>query len=176
MHDGDIPPERVYDPIEKNTPGLGLGRDPERTPMQWDSSPNAGFCPPGSEPWLPISADYKQINIAVEREDPHSLLTLTRRLIELCRSKLAFTTGSYCAIEGVPDDCFVYLRQSSNQRYLIVLNFSGNEQTLELPEMGKGRIVLSTYLDREGFIDLAPFRLRGDEGFVIELANLCCLS
>ncbi len=176
MHDGDIPPERVYDPIEKNMPGLGLGRDPERTPMQWDSSPNAGFCPPGVEPWLPISADYKQINAAVEREDPHSLLTLTRRLIELRRSKLALTTGSYCAIEGVPDGCFVYLRQSSNQRYLIALNFSGNERTLKLPEMGNGDIVLSTYLDCEGPVDLALLRLRGDEGFVIELANLCCLS
>lgn len=171
MHDGDIPPERVYDPIEKNMPGLGLGRDPERTPMQWDSSPNAGFCLPGAEPWLPIAADYKQINVAAEREDPHSLLTLTRRLIELRRTRLAFTTGSYCAIEGVPDGCFVYLRQSSNQRYLIILNFSGNEQTLKLPELGKGRIVLSTYLDCEEPIDLAFLRLRGDEGFVIELVS-----
>ena len=35
-----IPPERVQDPLEKNEPGLGLGRDPERTPMQWDASRN----------------------------------------------------------------------------------------------------------------------------------------
>jgi len=40
MHNGDIPPERVYDPVEKNIPGLGLGRDPARTPMQWDRSPH----------------------------------------------------------------------------------------------------------------------------------------
>ncbi len=103
MHNGDIPPERVNDPLEKNRPGLGLGRDPARTPMQWDSSPNAGFCPPGTEPWLPIPADYQQINVAVEREDPHSLLTLTRRLIELRRSTPALTTGSYRPIEAVPD-------------------------------------------------------------------------
>src|SRR3984893_8653278 len=85
MHNGEIPPEHVHDPMEKNKPGLGLGRDPERTPMQWDSSPNAGFCSPGVEPWLPLPADYRQINVAVERDDPHSLLTLTCRLIELRR-------------------------------------------------------------------------------------------
>ena len=39
----DIPPDRVQDPFEKNVPGMGLGRDPERTPMQWDASPDAGF-------------------------------------------------------------------------------------------------------------------------------------
>ena len=172
MHDGDIPPEHVYDPMEKNRPGQGLGRDPERTPMQWDRSPNAGFCPPGTEPWLPIPADYQQINVAVEREDPHSLLTLTRRLIELRCSTPALTTGSYRPIEGVPDGCFVYLRQSSSQRYLIALNFSGHEQTLKLSEMGRGRLVLSTYLDREEPIDLVLLRLRSDEGYVIELANL----
>ena len=88
------------------------------------------------------------------------------------RSTLALTTGSYLPIEGVPDGCFVYLRQSSSQHYLIALNFSGHEQTLKLSEMGHGRIVLSTYLDREEPIDLALLRLRRDEGSVIELANL----
>lgn len=167
MHDGDIPPERVSDPIEKNMPGLGLGRDPERTPMQWDRSPNAGFCPPGIEPWLPLPADYWQNNVAVERDDPHSLLTLTRRLIELRRSTPALSIGSYHAIADVPDSCFVYLRQSSSQRYLIALNFSGQEQVVKLPEMGNGHRLLSTYLDHEEPIDLAFLRLRSHEGNVI---------
>ena len=169
MHDGDIPPERVYDPMGKNMSGLGLGRDPERTPMQWDRSPNAGFCPPGTEPWLPLPADYQQINVTVERDDPYSLLTLTRRLIELRRSTPTLSIGSYRAIEGVPDGCFVYLRQSSSQHYLIALNFSDQEQTVKLPALGNGRIVLSTYLDREEPIDLALLRLRSNEGNVIEI-------
>jgi alpha-glucosidase len=172
MHNGDIPPERVNDPVEKNLPGLGLGRDPARTPMQWDSGPNAGFCPPGTEPWLPIPADYRQINMAVEREDPRSMLTLTHRLIELRRSTLVLTTGEYRPIDGVPNTCFVYLRQSGSQRYLIALNFLSNEQSLKLSQMGHGRIILSTYLDREEPVDLALLRLRADEGIIIELASL----
>jgi alpha-glucosidase len=169
MHDGDIPPERVSDPMEKNKPGLGLGRDPGRTPMQWDRSINAGFCPAGTEPWLPLPTDFQQINVEIERDDPHSLLTLTRLLIELRRSTPALATGSYRPIEGVPAGCFVFLRQSSGQCYLIALNFSGQEQILKLPEMSNGRIVLSTYLDRQEPIDLAFLRLRSYEGNVIRV-------
>lgn len=169
MHDGDIPPDRVRDPMEKNKPGLGLGRDPERTPMQWNSGPNAGFCPPDTEPWLPLPADYAQINVAVERDDPDSLLTLTRRLIELRRSTPALSIGSYRALDGVPDDCFVYLRQWGGQHYLIALNFSEEEQTVQLPALGSGRIHLSTYLDREEPGDLALLGLRSHEGLVIQL-------
>ena len=169
MHDGDIPPDRVRDPMEKNKPGLSLGRDPERTPMQWNSGPNAGFCPPDTEPWLPLPADYAQINVAVERDDPDSLLTLTRRLIELRRSTPALSIGSYRALDGVPDDCFVYLRQASDQHYLIALNFSEEEQTVQLPALGSGRIHLSTYLDREEPGDLALLGLRSHEGLVIQL-------
>jgi alpha-glucosidase len=50
MTDVVIPGEHVRDPWEKNIPGLGLGRDPERTPMQCDGDPNAGFS--SVEPWL----------------------------------------------------------------------------------------------------------------------------
>ena len=171
MHDGDIPPQRIQDPFEKNLPGLGLGRDPERTPMQWDSGPNAGFCPPTVEPWLPIPADYQQLNFAVEREDPHSMLTLTRTLLAIRRWTPALSEGSYRPVDDVPEDCFVYLRQFGTQPCFIALNFSSREQTVKLAELGTGQLVLSTYLDREGQIDLSALRLRGDEGCIIALAD-----
>ena len=169
MHNGDIPPEYVRDPMEKNKPGLGLGRDPARTPMQWDSSANAGFCPPGVAPWLPIPGDYTQINVAVEREDPRSLLTLTRRLIELRRSQPALSTGSYSAIADIPDGCFVYLRQSGSDHFLIALNFSDQEQIVKLPHMSRGHIIISTHLDREEPVELASLRLRPEEGCVLKV-------
>ncbi|HEX6478986.1 MAG TPA: alpha-amylase family glycosyl hydrolase [Ktedonobacteraceae bacterium] len=171
MHDVEIPPEYIQDPAEKSQPGKGLGRDPERTPMQWDDSPNAGFCPPTVKPWLPIAADYAQMNVASEREDGHSMLALTRALLQLRRTTTALALGSYTPIEGVPDDCFVYMRQFGKQSRLIALNFSGNEQQIHLPKLGGGRILLSTHLDREESLDLASLGLRGDEGCIIEVGD-----
>src|SRR3569833_84734 len=55
-----IPPDAVQDPWEKNEPGLGLGRDPSRTPMQWDATANAGFST--ARPWLPLDANYAVSN------------------------------------------------------------------------------------------------------------------
>jgi alpha-glucosidase len=169
MHDVKISAEWVRDPMEKSLPGLGLGRDPQRTPMQWDESSNAGFCQANTEPWLPLPDDYQRINVAVERENPHSLLSFTRCLLALRRSTLALTVGSYQAIEGVPADCFVYLRQSTNQKHLIAMNFSGYERVLNLSEIGAGCVILSSYLDHEGLVDLSHLRLRANEGVVIEV-------
>ena len=171
MLDGDIPPQRIQDPFEKNVPDLGLGRDPERTPMQWDSSPNAGFCPSTVAPWLPIPADCQQLNVAAQREDPHSMLTLTRALLAIRRRTPALNGGSYRPIDNVPEGCFVYLRQFGNQRHFIVLNFSSREQIVKLAEGGAGQLILSTYLDREEPIDLTALRLRCDEGCIIALAE-----
>lgn len=168
MHNVAIPPQYVQDPWEKNLPGMGFGRDPERSPMQWDDGPNAGFCPPAAEPWLPIPDDYTQVNVATQRKDQRSMLSLTLALLKLRRATQALTLGSYVPIEGVPEECFLYVRQLGRQRRLIALNFSSSGQQIQLSEMGSGRVLVSTHLDREEPVDLASFYLRADEGCVIE--------
>ena len=171
MHNVEIPPQLVHDPWEKSLPGMGLGRDPERSPMQWDAGHNAGFCPPTVKPWLPIADDYQQVNVAAQREDRHSMLALTRALLQLRRTTPALSLGNYAPIAGVPEECFVYVRQSGEQRRLVALNFSGSEQHIHLPALGNGFIRISTHLDREESVDLASLHLRSDEGCVIESAD-----
>ncbi len=137
--------------------------------MQWDSKANAGFCPEGVRPWLPVANDYQTFNVEVERKEPHSFLLLTRALLDIRRSHPALTLGSYQTVQQENTSCFVYLRQYERQRCLVVLNFSVNDQVIMLTEQGQGDILLSTHVDNEGFILLSEVHLRGNEGLLIEL-------
>lgn len=167
----EIPPEKEKDPWGLRVPGLGLGRDPERTPMQWDDSENAGFCPPGVEPWLPLEREYAKRNVAVERSDPRSMLTLTRRLLELRRAHPALSIGDYCSLDVGDKRVFAYCRSAGNERFLVALNLSLEATTACLPLDGLMQIALSTELDREGRIDPGPLALRPNEGVIIRIGG-----
>ena len=167
MHDVLIPADRVQDPLEKNVPGLGLGRDPCRTPMQWDGSAHAGFST--AEPWLPIAPDYTAVNVLVQSAEPTSMLEFCRRLLELRRANAALSTGSYEAIEA-SGDLLAYVRRCGTVRVLIVLNLGPNEGVLPLQSLCfNGEALLSTHGDRMGEDLGAELRLRGNEGVMMQL-------
>ncbi len=164
MEDVNIPPDKVVDP-----PGvtLGEGRDPERTPMQWDASTNAGFTT-AAEPWLPVAPDYAQRNVAVERDDPGSILSLYKRLIELRQSERALTVGSYRPVPA-EGDLLVYIREHESERFLATLNLGHKANTFVLDPAYHGQIAISTHLDREGEKVAGTIELRGDEGVLVRL-------
>ncbi len=167
MDDVPILPELVQDPVEKNVPGLGLGRDPERTPMQWDSSANAGFTT--GTPWLPVAANHPAINVAAERDDPKSMLALYRRLIALRRETPALAVGSYLPIE-MQGDVLAYVRAGDGQRFLVALNLGQQPQIFDPHDVKFwGRVVVSTHLDRADEDVRGPIALRPDEGIVMRL-------
>jgi alpha-glucosidase len=166
MHDVEIPPELLQDPQELGVPGIGLGRDPERTPMQWDASPNAGFTT--GTPWLPLADDYVRINVATEQSDPRSMLALYQRLIALRRATPALEIGSYTTVTA-NGDLLAYIRADGSKRLLIALNLGSQEQTLDLHAL-RGRVALSTHLDRAGEPADGALALRADEGVVVALA------
>ena len=91
MTDVVIPAAEVQDPAEKNEPGKGQGRDPERTPMQWDSSRFAGFTE--GTPWLRLGADHATVNVATLSGQSDSVLSLYRTLIGLRNANAALNTG-----------------------------------------------------------------------------------
>jgi alpha-glucosidase len=156
-----IPSDRAQDPWEKRQPGLGLGRDPARTPMQWDASPYAGFS--SREPWLPVTDDYRRLNVAEAQADPQSVLTLYRRLISLRRAEAALHAGAYRLLYA-DDDVLAYERRAGSRRFCVALNLSRTATRLERPEWSHSTIVLSTHLDREGDRCTPDVSLRADEG------------
>jgi alpha-glucosidase len=166
MHDVSIPPDQVQDPFEKNVPGLGLGRDPERTPMQWSGDENAGFTK--GNPWLPIAQDYSTVNVASER-GVNSMLTLYQRLIELRRAEPALSVGEFAPLPA-SDDLMAYVRKWNERRLLIVLNLSARAQSFSIAELQcRGSLLLTTRLDRNREELQDKLELRADEGAVIEL-------
>jgi alpha-glucosidase len=161
----EIPPDAVQDPWEKNEPGLGLGRDPERTPMQWDGSRNAGFT--NGRPWLPLDPKAARCNVAVLAEDPASILSLYRQLIGLRRRHRALNIGSYSPVPA-EGDVLAYERRHGDERFLVVLNLGSDPATVTLPDgFTGGRILLSTDLDSEEQTVGGDIRLRPNEGLVV---------
>jgi alpha-glucosidase len=175
MTDVPIAPWQVQDPAEKNEPGLGRGRDPERSPMLWLDTPNAGFTTPQATPWLPLLADYPTRNAATESKDPRSMLTLYRRLLTLRRLHDTLHAG---AIADVSADGNVLryrrvaLPDGESTDFLILLNLGRDVATAAAPA---GTIVLTTLLDGEGARtgteegQPAPLAIEAGEGLLIAL-------
>jgi len=164
----DVPilPELVQDPWEKNVPGLGLGRDPVRTPMPWDGSPNAGFTT--GQPWLPIGPNNAAANVAAQQDDPASMFSLYRALLALRRSEPALSVGRYLPV-AARDGVLAYERHHAGRRLLIALNFTPEPQPFNTGRSPKGLLV-STYLDQSRQIPAASIVLRANEGIILEMS------
>src|SRR3954452_16465841 len=161
MTDVPIPPERVQDPWERNVPGLGLGRDPARTPMPWDGSAGAGFTT--GDPWLPLGADCHTVNVAAQAKDPCSMLSLYRALLALRRAEPALSVGAYVPVRA-SESILVYERRRADRRLLVALNMSAQPQ--DVPGASGMPLLLSTYLDRTGRDGPTRLRLRPGEGAI----------
>ncbi|MFL6796118.1 MAG: alpha-amylase family glycosyl hydrolase [Xanthobacteraceae bacterium] len=165
MTDVLIPPDAVQDPWERNVPGLELGRDPERTPMQWDAGKNAGFS--GGQPWLPLSPEFGMVNVAEELREPRSMLWLYRKLLALRRATPALQVGTYREI-AADESVLTFEREHEGTRCRVALNFSSAAQPLPPQD---GVLLLSSNLDLTAG-DTPPQQLRPHEGIVVQCAQL----
>jgi alpha-glucosidase len=169
MEQVSVPADKVRDPFEKNIPGRGLGRDGCRTPMQWDGSVHAGFSM--VEPWLPLSDRYRDVNVANERHEPASMYQLYRRLIDLRRTRKPLLFGAYRPVAAA-GDLLVFMRELGNERILVALNLGNEPIAASYPsDELKGRLLLSSFVDRDGEPVEGSINLRPNEGVVIELSQ-----
>lgn len=164
MVDVPVATEDSRDPVERREPGRG--RDPERSPMQWDASPNAGFAAPGATPWLPTAPDANHVNVAGQAEDPHSILTLTRRLIQLRRDHPILHLGDFGRFGPTPDGTFAFRRVSTDGQLTVALNLTGEDRSI--PGAGPGRVLIGTQRERDGASVGVDVQLGPNEAIVID--------
>jgi alpha-glucosidase len=163
----EIPPDRIRDPWALREPGIGVGRDPERTPMQWDDSAFSGFS--AVEPWLPLTPDWRERNVAAMRADPASMLSLVRALLAARRVHKSLSRGRWRRLES-SGAVLAYEREHDDDHMIVVLNFGAVPLRWLVPSfLPKLTIALSTRGDRGGETAAAALSLRADEGLVLDV-------
>ena len=121
-------------------------RDSARTPVQWDSSENAGFTT--GKPWFYVNPNYKQINVAAQEKDPDSLLNFYRKAIKLRKSLPVVRHGTYREYVARSGKRYVYSREMEGQRLLVVCSFSDKPMKLKMPrgfDLSKAELILQTH-------------------------------
>ncbi len=167
MEDVEIPSEKIQDPREFREPGIGVGRDPQRTPMQWDGSKNAGFS--NDEPWLPVGSDYQTNNVKNLSDKPHELLLFYRKLIALRQKEPALHGGSYHPV-GVKDQLMCYKRQYKETAFIIALNMGNTDISFTHSNPIHGVVEIASNHKRVGEKIKSPLHVKGNEGLLIRIS------
>jgi glycosidase len=132
-------------------------RDNARTPMQWDSSPHAGFTK--GTPWLEVNPNYQDSNAEKQRDDPDSIFHFYKKIIALRRQCPVIIEGRYEQL--LPEDEHIYayrriidnrlvrqpgsLSNKPTESLLVVCNFSGEDTPLDESLLSGGSILIANY-------------------------------
>jgi alpha-glucosidase len=137
--------DEVKDPIGKTGWPKEIGRDGERTPMQWTAGPDAGFSTAAST-WLPVAPNYTTVNVAAETGNSASLLSYYRTLIHLRKQNAALRDGDLRIVDESNSDVLSFVRTANGVTVLVSMNFSDSPRTVsfDAAQMGvRGRTLTS---------------------------------
>ncbi len=147
-----------------------LGRDKNRTPVQWANAPHGGFCPSDAQPWLPVNPNYAEgVNVADQDGDPKSLLTFYRRMLATRKETPALVLGDYQPLHEDAEAYVAFLRTTEDQTCLVVLNYSDEAHTLSFDvDEDLASLVISTR-QRPATADPTALEITPFEVYVAEL-------
>jgi alpha-glucosidase len=167
MRDVAIPEEKIQDPRGLNMPDKNLSRDPARTPMQWDTTPHAGFS--DITPWLPVDRLFSDVNVHAQQDRPGSLLLFYRRLIQLREQERSLNAGDLVAVYA-DHQLISYIRQAEGAtRFLVVLNLSHRPCYFRPAEAFTGSIEICTAYELQGNAVSGTIAMEADQGMIIRL-------
>lgn len=148
-------------------------RDAERSPMQWNTSANAGFSNSNSTPWVPVAMNFSAVNVEVESNDSQSILELFSRLVDLRTHTEALKYSRYIPL-STSDNVFAFKRdkEHADDVAIVLINFDNTQVTENLsgsPDVPKRDFytAISTLLNRNGTVDLNNITLAPYEGIVL---------
>jgi alpha-glucosidase len=128
----DVPFGRLVDPEGIAFWPRHRGRDGARTPIPWRTdAANAGFCPDGIEPWLPVDPRHLPLAVAAQEGDASSVLAFTRAFLAWRRRQLALLRGSVRFLEA-PEPLLAFERAAGFQRLLCVFNLGPQPRQMRL--------------------------------------------
>ena len=152
-----------------------MTRDKNRTPMQWSNQPNGGFSPPEAEPWLPVNPNYRDsINVKDQERNPNSLLNYYKNLLRVRKNTPALLDGEYVALHTTAKDYLAFLRVTTSQEVLVILNFSENQLDLDFSRLkGKELTILFTSAERSMMVKSPRELLIGPfEAFIADVKSI----
>ncbi len=161
--------ERGEDPAEVMRAIHAKGRDNARTPMPWNDGPNAGFTT--GTPWLKLNPSWPQVNAAQAVADAGSVFHYYRRLIALRKAHPIVIDGRHDLLLAEHPALYAYTRTLGAERWLVVCNFSADEQLFELPAdipAARWETVIAN-IEPAGGADLHALPMRPWEARVIRL-------
>lgn len=135
-------------------------RENGRTPMQWEDSKNAGFTT--GKPWKRVNDNHTEINVAAQNQDPNSILNHFRKMTQVRKENPVLVYGAYTVLEREHPTIYAFTRTLEGERMLVLLNFSTEQQSISLPEIGHlGQTVINNYssIELEGNkVELLPYQ------------------
>ena len=134
-------PEEALAAVQK------CSRDNARTPMQWDTTENAGFTT--GKPWLPVHDDYKTVNAEVEEADENSVLNYYRKLSKLRSENPVLLAGDYTTLLEDSEEIFAFQRACGEDKAVTLTNFTGKEVTYDASLVKGMKAVISSVDDPE---------------------------
>jgi oligo-1,6-glucosidase len=161
--------EKGADPKETLKIIHAKSRDNARTPMQWDTSEQAGFT--HAVPWIKVNPNYKEINVSQALADPNSIFYYYQKLIQLRRENPVIVYGNYDLILDSHEEIYAFTRTLDEDRLLVILNFSKNTPEFNLPKnipFTTSELLISNYNVDSGN-DIHQMTLRPFEACVYRL-------
>ncbi|MBQ6528978.1 MAG: alpha-glucosidase [Clostridia bacterium] len=128
-----------------------ISRDNARTPMQWDTSKNAGFTT--GTPWIEVNRNYMEVNAADEVADPDSVYHYYRQLIALRHQNDVVVYGSFVPLLEEDPMVYAYRRELDGKKLTVFCNWTEKTAPCALKDETEGEIVLSNYaLHKPGYL------------------------